>query len=238
MKKYFIYNNSQQQGPYDIDEIKNLKISKDTPIWFEGINDWTNAEKIDELKSVFASIPPPFIKPTPPPIQKQTVTHNTTQNIPKDKKRSIGKYIILTTIAIVLAGAGIYAYNIYNSGSSSGGFYESITNTYQERVMSVEEIERASPTNFLTADGTYRENFWGNKIKVKCTITNSATVVTYKDVVVRIAYYSKTGTEITNASYTIYETFSPNSSKTIEIKIDNYKNVSSIGWDVIDASNY
>jgi len=37
--------------------------------------------------------------------------------------------------------------------------------------------------------------------------------------------------------YTIYEVFPPTSSKTVRLKIDNYKNVATIGWDVIMASN-
>jgi len=108
-------------------------------------------------------------------------------------------------------------------------------NSYQEKVMSVEEIERSQPTNFLTADGTYNENFLGNKLKVHGTIKNSATVASYKDAVVRVTYYSKTKTELGSKEYTIYEVFSPHSTKNFELKIDNYKDVNSIDWDVISA---
>jgi hypothetical protein len=50
--------------------------------------------------------------------------------------------------------------------------------------MSVEEMERADPTRFLTADGNYNENFLGNKLKVQGVIQNKATVDTFKEAVV------------------------------------------------------
>jgi len=109
-------------------------------------------------------------------------------------------------------------------------------NTYEEKVMSVEEIERSQPTNFLTAGGNYNENFWGDKIKVHGTIKNTATVATYKDAVVEVTYYSKTKSEITSERYTIYDYFPPHSEKQFELKITNYEGTNSIGWDVVNAT--
>jgi hypothetical protein len=57
-------------------------------------------------------------------------------------------------------------------------------------------------------------------------------------VVIKITYYTKTKTDLGNDEYTIYETFPPNTSKTINLKINNYKNVNSIDVDVVDAEVY
>ena len=75
-----------------------------------------------------------------------------------------------------------------------------------------------------------------NKLKVDCVIKNTATLATFKDAVLKISYYSKTKTEIANKEMTLYEMFPPNSSKTIELKIDNYDDVNSIGWKIINAT--
>ena len=88
--------------------------------------------------------------------------------------------------------------------------------------MSVEEMEKADPTRFLSADGTYSQNFFGTKFKVDCEITNTATVASYKDVVVRVTYYAKTKTVLGTNDYTIYEVFPPTSKKTVKLKIDNF----------------
>jgi len=104
--------------------------------------------------------------------------------------------------------------------------------------MTVEEIEKSAPTQFLSATGNYRENFWGDKFKIDCEITNKATVATYKDAVIKITYYSKTKTVLGSSKHIIYESFPPHSTKTVKLKVDNYSNVSSIGWDVIKAVPY
>lgn len=105
----------------------------------------------------------------------------------------------------------------------------------EELKMDLKTQEQSAPTEYLTADGTYHENFWGDKLKISCTITNKATLATFKDVVVQVTYYSKTKTELGTNEYTIYEMFPPNSSNIIEMKIDNYKDVNSIGLGVINA---
>lgn len=163
---------------------------------------------------------PPQSLTTP---QKQT---------PKKKSR-IGKTIIIIVVVLIIVVGGLAITNsLSSSGETSSG------DSYQEKVMSIEEIERSQPTNFLSADGTYRENIWGDKIKVNCLITNTATVAIYKDAVVRITYYTKTNTELGSTDYTVYEVFPPNSTRTIELKIENYKNVNSIGFKVISALSY
>ena len=102
--------------------------------------------------------------------------------------------------------------------------------------MTIEEIERSQPTKFLNASGNYNENFWGNQIKVHGVIKNSATVASYKDAIVRVTYYSKTKTELIRKEYTIYENFPPHSEVKFELKIENYKDVNTIGWEVIQAT--
>src|SRR6218665_1197937 len=65
MKKYFIHNGSTQHGPYDLDELKKKNINKDTPIWSEGIPEWTTAGQLDELSSLFL-VTPPSLSQNPP----------------------------------------------------------------------------------------------------------------------------------------------------------------------------
>jgi hypothetical protein len=232
MKKFYLHNGIDQQGPFDIEDLRSKNINKETSIWFEGLPEWTSADKIDELKELFSkTTPPPFNAKTttPPPIQKpeKQPTTNSQQTAPK-KKNTLG--IILQSIGVV--GAIVIIAMIIIANMNKGGRGQ----TYQEKVMTVEEIERSQPTNFLTADGNYNENFWGDKIKVHGVIKNTATVASYKDAVVRVTYYSKTKTELGSNEYTIYDNFPPHSEVKFELEIENYKDVNSIGWDVIQAT--
>lgn len=134
------------------------------------------------------------------------------------------------TIGFLFIIVLLYACNNRNRNGAS------TNDTYQEKVKTVEEIERSVPIKFLFASGNYSKNFFGNKIKVHGLIKNTATIVTYKDVLVNVTYYSKTNTKLTSNSYTIYDFFPPNSEKKFELKIDNYKDVNTIEWDVISAT--
>jgi hypothetical protein len=107
--------------------------------------------------------------------------------------------------------------------------------SYEEKVISVEEEELSQPTKFLNAGGTYNENLLGDKLKVHGEISNSATVASFKDAVVRITYFTKTKTVLEQKDFTIYEIFAPNSTINFELKIDNYRDVNSISWEVISA---
>lgn len=239
MKKYYLHNGTDQQGPFDTEDLKAKLINKDTPIWYDGLSDWTTADKIDELKDLLkTTTPPPFTtkQTPPPPINKQTAQTETKQTatptVEPKKKSKVGKTvaIVVVVLIVIVGGLAIFDNMSRGSGYGTGG------DTYQEKVMTVEEIERSQPTNFLTADGNYNENFWGDKLKVHGVITNAATVATYKDAVVRVTYYSKTKTELGNKDYTIYETFPPHSTTKFELKIENYKDVNTIGLDVIQAT--
>jgi len=235
MKKFYLHNGNEQQGPFDFDDLKAKGIAKETPIWHEGLKEWTIAEKIDELKSIFKSVaPPPFnVKAASPPVPKTAMTYaKSTQSPSKNKNKIIGRILSLIGF-LLLAIPGIFiVYNMsLNNSRNSGSSGES----YQEKILTVEEIERTQPTNFLTVSGNYNKNFWGDKINVQGVIENRATVAKYKDAVVKVTYYSKTNTPLAKNNYTIYDVFSPRSQIKFTLKIENYQNVSSIGLDIISA---
>lgn len=178
-------------------------------------SDTANATSAEPVKTVES-------KPIQPPIEKP--------------KKSNYKTLVFAGLIAILIILVLVAQNQKSSPEESSS---PVSNeTYQEKVMSVEEMERAEPVKFLHAEAQYNENFWGNKIKIRGKITNSATTATFKDATIRITYYSKTNTELGSTENTIYETLPPTSSVNFELKIDNYKDVSSIGVDIVNASNY
>jgi hypothetical protein len=137
--------------------------------------------------------------------------------------------VIVVIILVVILGAVSILPKINFSGKGA---------LYTAQIMTIEEIELSKPTDFLSASGTYRENFWGTKLKVDCVITNKATVATYKDAVVKVTYFTKTKTAIGNSEHIVYEVFPPSSKKTVGLKLENYKDVHSISWKVISAEAY
>ena len=75
MKKYFYSNDNQKNGPYSFEELKNENIKKETLIWFEGLDDWTKAEYVLEIKEIL-ELSPPLIIPSELNINTESESTN------------------------------------------------------------------------------------------------------------------------------------------------------------------
>ncbi len=106
--------------------------------------------------------------------------------------------------------------------------------SYQNTKMSLEEKEKRNPTTFLTIKATYKKNLLGEWI-IEGTISNTAKIATFKDVILEISFYSKTETHLGTKKEAIYEYFPAGKTKSFKIKNYGYKGTSSIGLAIIDA---
>ncbi|SHJ17048.1 DUF4339 domain-containing protein [Flavobacterium haoranii] len=105
MRKYFIYNGETEVGPFDFEQLKSLQIKSDTPIWYEGLENWTTVDKIDELKTIIVSTPPKFENTkqnfsNPPKFsnyEKPTKKNNVLRNV------LIGLGILLISVLVISA---------------------------------------------------------------------------------------------------------------------------------------
>ncbi|MFZ2285087.1 MAG: DUF4339 domain-containing protein [Lutibacter sp.] len=222
MNKYYIHNGSEQDGPFNISDLKSKGITPKTEVWYEGLSDWINADQIDELKELFSRL-------TPPPIKPKT-TSQQSQSKPTPKKSSLGKNV-LRLILITIGVIGAYA--IINVVFSSNA--DSNPSNYYEQKLTIEETENSDPLRFLSVEGNYNESFWGTEFKLKGKVTNQASIADYKDLVLRITYYSKTKSAIGTKDYTIYQIFPPNQETLFNLDVVNYEDVESIGLDIVGA---
>ncbi|MDG2194251.1 MAG: DUF4339 domain-containing protein [Polaribacter sp.] len=216
MKKYYLHNGTEQDGPFDISDLKSKGITAKTEVWYEGISDWTNADEIDELKGLFSKV-------TPPPIRPKSTTKD-----PIKKKNKLGRNLQFLGLILLLAFIGFTVVpNLLNNNENP--------KSYIEQKMTIEETENSDPLRFLSVEGNYNESFWGTEFKLKGKVTNRATIADYKDLVMRITYYSKTKSVIGTKDYTIYQVFQPNRVTSFKLDVENYKDVESIGLDVVGA---
>lgn len=112
MKKYFLNNGTENIGPFDIEELKAHKITRTTKVWFEGLEEWQNAEEIEDLKIIFKSVPPPIkTKLTPPPIKLNT-TEETERKIFGLSKKTFIISIVSLVLLVSLLIKIIHNYNI------------------------------------------------------------------------------------------------------------------------------
>lgn len=117
MKKYYLHIGTENSGPFDLEELKIKRITKKTPVWFEGLENWKYAEEIEELKSVFVVTPPPihsFKNPQIVPITRDDVKERVKKKAPEEVKeearevRILGLtknvfFLVLTFILLLIA---------------------------------------------------------------------------------------------------------------------------------------
>lgn len=107
MKKYFIHNGQNEIGPFDFEQLKEMKINNETPIWHEGLQNWTTAKNVVELKSILNSnsFPPKFENFTQQSSSQNPPTFQNNQNFVKKKNNTLRNVLIgLGVLAILFIG--------------------------------------------------------------------------------------------------------------------------------------
>ncbi len=55
--EFFIIRNDEQQGPFTLEQLSGMNIMPETPVWTEGMPEWTTADKVAELQPLVAYAP-------------------------------------------------------------------------------------------------------------------------------------------------------------------------------------
>jgi hypothetical protein len=108
------------------------------------------------------------------------------------------------------------------------------TDTYEKNKESLEAKEKKHPEQFLVVTGHDRKNIIGQRV-IKGTINNKASVCTYKDVQLKISFYSKTGVLLEENKETIFEIVPPNNQVNFKTKYFAPKDTDSVAMVVISA---
>lgn len=235
MKKYYLHTGNEQQGPFDLHELGRKNLRHDTPVWFDGLSDWTLAYNVEELRELIKrSMPPESVHKTvnPPLLLKQQLPPIPPALAASKKKKDKSELFVIGG-AIVLLVIAILVYEMNENILSKS---KTNSNSYQNKVTSVAEIEKANPKQFLTVSGTFNPNLFGTKVTIQGVVTNKATVANYKDVEVKIIFYSETGTEIDSKNYFIYDYFPAHSTTDFTLKVEKPDACTTIGIEVVRAT--
>lgn len=103
MEYFIIDNNGKQAGPYSLDQLAQLAITPETLVWAQGMQDWTPAWKIDELKTTLEAAE--AIRASKPQQEEQAVPPATPQQQQQPEKKKSSKNlwkIILALLVIIL----------------------------------------------------------------------------------------------------------------------------------------
>jgi len=106
--------------------------------------------------------------------------------------------------------------------------------SYKLTKQSLLKKEMKSPQNFLIVEGHDKRNVLGQTV-VKGTITNTARVAAFKDVNIKLSFYSKTHALLETDKETIFEVMQPGQSKSFKTKYFAPKGTDSVKLEVLGA---
>lgn len=116
----------------------------------------------------------------------------------------------------------------------SGNEEKKTEDTYKKVTLTVEEMEKKEPIRFLSVTGGNRRNILGQTV-IKGTIKNNAKIVAFKDVEIKLSFYSKTGALLEEDKETIFENIPPGESKNFKSKYFAAKGTDSVAMKVTGA---
>ena len=105
---------------------------------------------------------------------------------------------------------------------------------YEKSKASIEELEKKDPVRFLKVSGSNKRNLLGQTV-IKGNIFSNAKMVTFKDIDVKLSFYSKTGALLEEDHEVVYESVNPGGSAGFKTKYFAPKGTDSVAMKVISA---
>jgi hypothetical protein len=133
------------------------------------------------------------------------------------------KYFSLVIFAAIL----LFACNENDSSKEKKERYE----VTKKELLSKEQKD---PTAFISISGHNKKNIVGQTV-VRGTLTNKASVASFKDVEIKLTFYSKTKALLETDKETIFEILEPGESKDFKTKYFAPKGTDSVGLQVLGA---
>ena len=100
----------------------------------------------------------------------------------------------------------------------------------------LESKEKRNPKTYLSVDYDLNYRLFSGKDEIKGTIYNSATMATFKDVILTVTYSSNTGTKLYSENFVVYDFIYPGSSTDFNIKTYSPEGTKQIGVKIKFAS--
>lgn len=128
----------------------------------------------------------------------------------------------------------LVVYTTLSSCQGSADTKKDQKSSYELTKENLLDKEKKNPENFLTVSGHDKHNLIGQTV-IKGTVTNKATVASFKDVDVKLEFYSKTGTKLETDHETVYEVILPGQSKNFKTKYFAPKGTDSVALTIVTA---
>jgi hypothetical protein len=123
---------------------------------------------------------------------------------------------------------------IMSACNSSDKKTDAVKDKYEQTKETLEETEKKNPARFLSVTGKDKRNLLGQTV-VKGMLNNTAKVASYKDVQIKLSFYSKTKALLEEDVETVFETLAPGKSAEFKTKYFAPKGTDSVALKIVGA---
>jgi len=131
MKKYFYTNGIDKIGPFSIEELKMENLTRETKVWFYGLENWIPLSEVEELKSINNAIPPKLKVKSSAKSEKHQKSNLVNSATTSKRKKSKGKNkkILVFIVLVVVLFIGYISIKNYQENELYNKIVESSYNT-------------------------------------------------------------------------------------------------------------
>lgn len=140
MKKYFIYQDDEKKGPFDLEELSSKNISSNTLVWTEGMKTWGKADSQEELSILLKKLPPEI------PISNKQ--NNFKNNVEFNRAQALNRSKILISRSIILNLKILILVTLLSSPFAISYFFNSNKGF---RHMEVKELWEAADYRYMSS---------------------------------------------------------------------------------------
>ncbi len=123
---------------------------------------------------------------------------------------------------------------IISACNSSDKKTDAVNDKYEQTKETLGETEKKNPARFLSVTGKDKRNLLGQTV-VKGMLNNTAKVASYKDVQIKLSFYSKTKALLEEDVETVFETLAPGKSAEFKTKYFAPKGTDSVALKIVGA---
>jgi hypothetical protein len=245
MKSYFIRQDNKPQGPYSLDQLKEMKLNPAVLVWAEGLKQWIKALEIPELHQE--------LFPTPPQsAAKNSASGIKTPEFTREKKANAFAKNVKTFLAVIaLIIATLLLIELKKSKTHSAAAVKTVNQPIQTAANQTalnqsiktspqvrkddREKEVENPVAFIKGQISWRKNLVGSMV-LEGTLSNTATLANFKDPVILVTWLSKSNESIGTTQYSVNKYLPAGETISYKLKVSAPSKIADVRMSVVSAS--
>jgi len=244
MKSYFIRLDNKPQGPYSLDQLKEMKLDPAALVWAEGLKQWIKALEIPELQQELFPARPQWV------ADYSETGIDSPEFAQENKGAAFGKTLktILAVAALIIATLLLIELKKSKTNSLAGKKVDQpIQTTVSQPAVShsikspapvkidTRQKEMENPVAYITSEINWRKNLVGS-IVLEGTLSNTATVVNFKDPVILVTWLSKSNESIGTNKYPVNKYLPSGETISLKLKVSAPSKIADAWVSVVSAT--